>query len=75
MTYQRGPATRLFAAGMQERQERMPIQYVQGPLSLHLSCPMHRNKAPRQIKRRWEPGGAACRQRYTWVRFARARKT
>ena len=24
---------------------------------------MHRNKAPRQIKRLWEPGGAACRQK------------
>jgi hypothetical protein len=41
----------------------MLIQHVQEPLSLHLSCPMHRNKAPRQIKRSWEPGGAACRQK------------
>ncbi|RRF97484.1 MAG: hypothetical protein DUD39_14680 [Coriobacteriaceae bacterium] len=24
---------------------------------------MHHNKAPRWIKRRWEPGGAACRQK------------
>jgi hypothetical protein len=24
---------------------------------------MHRKKAPRQIKRSWEPGGAACRQK------------
>jgi hypothetical protein len=41
----------------------MLIQHVQKPLSLHLSCPMHRNKASRQIKRLWEPGGAACRQK------------
>ena len=41
----------------------MLIQHVQEPLSLHLSCPMHRKKAPRQIKRSWEPGGAACRQK------------
>ena len=48
---------------MWERQGRMLIQHVQEPPSLHLSCPMHRNKAPRRIKRLWEPGGAACRQK------------
>jgi hypothetical protein len=37
----------------------MLIQHVQEPPS----CPMHRKKAPRRIKRRWEPGGAACRQK------------
>jgi hypothetical protein len=41
----------------------MLIQHVQEPLSWHLSCRMHRKKAPRQIKRLWEPGGAACRQK------------
>ncbi|RRF99471.1 MAG: hypothetical protein DUD39_04260 [Coriobacteriaceae bacterium] len=41
----------------------MLIQHVQEPPSRHLSCPMHRKKAPRRIKRRWEPGGAACRQK------------
>ena len=38
----------------------MLIQHVQEPPSWH---PMHRKKAPRQIKRLWEPGGAACRQK------------
>ena len=41
----------------------MLIQHVQELLSLHLSCRMHRKKAPRRIKRLWEPGGAACRQK------------
>ncbi|RRF97816.1 MAG: hypothetical protein DUD39_12885 [Coriobacteriaceae bacterium] len=41
----------------------MLIQHVQEPLSLHPSCRIYRKKAPRQIKRRWEPGGAACRQK------------
>ena len=41
----------------------MSIQHVQKPPSLHLSRPMHRKKAPRRIKRSWEPGGAACRQK------------
>jgi hypothetical protein len=48
---------------MRERQGRMLIQHVQEPLSWHLSCPMHRNKAPRWIKRLWELGGAACQQK------------
>ena len=52
-----------FQAGMRERQKRLPIQHVQKSPSLHLSCPMHRKKAPRWIKRSWEPGGAACRQK------------
>jgi len=41
----------------------MLIQHVQEPLSLHLSFPMHRNKAPRWIKRLRESGGATCRQK------------
>ena len=41
----------------------MPIQHVQEPLSWHLSCPMYRKKAPGWIKRLWESGGAACRQK------------
>ena len=44
---------------MREKQGRMLIQHVQEPPS----CPMHRKKAPRWIKRLWEPGGAACRQK------------
>jgi hypothetical protein len=41
------------------RQGRMLIQHVQKPPS----CPMHHKKAPRRIKRRWELGGATCRQK------------
>ena len=41
----------------------MLIQHVQEPPSWHLSCRMHRNKAPRRIKRLRELGGAACRQK------------
>ena len=51
----------------------MPIQHVQEPPS----CPMHRirQKAPRRIRRLWEPGGAACRQKMHMARFAMVRQT